>query len=157
MGKSVDLIIGDVVWPALYLSQLLLTWYVIVAGLALEYWFIKKVTTLNWWEAIIADCAVNAVSTLFGIILIPISGLLWEVSAGGVINWLFDTGTFNIGSWIATVLLAAVVNAGIETAVLVFGFKQKWQRRLGLWMLFANALSVGLAFAGLLVPQSAHS
>ena len=142
---------ADVVWPALYLSDRLVAWYVIGAGLLVEYWFIRKATTLNWSEAIFADICSNGVSTLLGIVLIPTLGLLWEISAGGVINILFDTGTFNIGTWIGTVLLAALANATIESAVLVYGFKQKWQRRLVLWMFLANVISVGLAFASLLV------
>ena len=95
--------LGDVVWPALILEGRILTWYAIAAGLAAEYLFVRSVTDLSLTWALAADVAMNAASTLLGVVLLPVVGLVWEFLPGRVINSVFNTGTFNPGSWLATI------------------------------------------------------
>ena len=144
--------LGDVVWPALILEGRILTWYAIAAGLAAEYLFVRSVTDLSLTWALAADVAMNAASTLLGVVLLPVVGLVWEFLPGRVINSVFNTGTFNPGSWLATILLSALLNTFIERFVLRGLFGQPVVGRRGFWLLFAgNVISVALAFASLFV------
>jgi hypothetical protein len=79
-------------------------------------------------------------------------GLVWEFFLGLLIYKLFNIGTFNPGTWVATLFMAVVINTFIERAALRRFFKQPVAGRRAFWLLFlANFLSVGLAFASLFV------
>jgi hypothetical protein len=140
-------VFADMIWPALFLEGRLLSVPVIVAGLIIEFFFIWRITDLGVSRAILADLVMNATSTLLGIFLIPISGIVWEVFPGIVIYKWFNIGTFNPGTWLATFCLAVLINAALETFVVAKVFRQKMGKRGFGWLCFANALSVGLAFA----------
>ncbi len=93
----------------------------------------------------------NLASTVLGIVLIPLSGFVWELLASFTIYPLLNVGTFNPVTWGATLLLAAGVNAVVEGSVLRYGFKQALGRR-GFWILFAaNLVSVAIAFVSILM------
>jgi hypothetical protein len=144
-------ILADVVWPALFLEARIATWWAISVGLVVEYLFLRRITDLGPARAAWADVAMNAASTLLGLILIPIAGIVWEFFPGTVIYQVFDVGTFNPGTWMATMVMAAALNAFIERFVLRRCFKQQVARR-AFWLLFgANAVSVGLAFASIVI------
>jgi len=102
-------------------------------------------------KAAIAAVSANAVSSIAGIILIPLAIIAWELFPGSVINWAFSWGTFNPVIWAATFFLGCSVNGILEGAVYKkwfvpgFSFKSKAFR----WLLAANALSVGAAFVSL--------
>jgi hypothetical protein len=143
-------ILADLIWPALLLEGRIATWWAIGAGLAVEYLFVRSITGLPPLRAAWANIAMNATSTLLGLILIPIAGIVWELFPGIVIYNVFKIGTFNPGTWAATILMAAAINAFIERFVLRRFFNQKVSKR-GFWLLFgANTVSVGLAFASIL-------
>jgi hypothetical protein len=145
-------IFADVIWPALLLEGRMLTWWAIAVGLVIEYFFVRKVTHLSFGRTIWADLAMNGVSALFGVLLIPIAGLVWEFFPGLLIYKLFNIGTFNPGTWSATLFMAVVINTLIERAALRRFFKQPVDGRGAFWLLFlGNFLSVGLAFASLFV------
>jgi uncharacterized membrane protein len=131
------LTIANIVWPALYLLGRLISFLVIMSGLFIEFFFVWRLTTLNWKQSIWADVAVNAASALLGLILIPVTGFIVVIP--------FPV-TFGISSWIATFCVAVLINASIESLVLQRGFKQDVGKK-EFWLLcFANALSVGVAF-----------
>ena len=130
----------------------MLTWWAIAAGLVIEYLFVRKVTNLSIGRTAWADLAMNGISALLGVLLIPIAGLVWEFFPGLVIYKLFNIGTFNPGTWIATLLMAVFINTLIERAALRRLFKQPVMGRRSFWLLFlANFLSVGLAYGSLFV------
>jgi len=138
-------ILGDVVWPALFLEDRLLSGWIIAAGLLMEYFFVWLITDLGAVKAIWADIAMNAASTLLGIILIPALGLLVALFPGEVV------GTFSPITWGLTFALAVFLSTWIEYLVLWKAFKQDLGKRQ-LWLLvLANMLSAGLAFASFLV------
>jgi hypothetical protein len=143
--------LADMIWPAAFLESRLLSAWVISAGLLIEYFFVWRVTPLGGWRSLLADLAMNAASTLLGIILIPLAGIIWEVFPGIVLYRLFDLGTFNPGTWAATFLMAVLINAGLEMAVLRFGFGQLRGGGLFWWLCLANALSVGVAMGSFLL------
>jgi hypothetical protein len=142
--------LADVVWPSLVLEMRLLSFLPISAGLVAE-WLVLYFGGfgLSWSKAAVVDLVMNAVSSVIGIFLIPVLGLVWELGPGSLINWAFHVGTFNLASWIATFLLSVCASTAIEAAVVRWGFKiPLGQRRF--WILCgANALSTGIAFASL--------
>ena len=146
-----DPILADVVWPALDLEGRILSWYAIGAGLVVEYFVLRKIIQQDWLSCILADIVMNAVSTLTGYLLIPIAGLLLELFPGLLIQNLFDTGTYNIGTWILTVFAAAFVNALIEMCVLRQMVGKWLERKKFLWLYGANVVSVAVAFVSLIV------
>ena len=138
-------ILADVVWPALFLEARLLSIWIILAGLFIEYFFVWRITTLGALKAIWANLAMNAASTLLGIILIPGVGLLVALFPGELF------GTFNPLTWALTLIVAVLLNTLIESFILWKGFKQKIGKK-EFWLLgLANALSVGFALGTLLI------
>ena len=130
-------ILANVVWPALYLLGRLLSFWVIALGLLIEFLFVRWLTRLDWKRAIWADVAMNLVSALLGIILIPVAGLILVLPF---------PATFGLASWVATFCVAVLINTSVESFVLLKGFKQSIRRK-EFWLLcLANALSVGVAF-----------
>jgi hypothetical protein len=147
--------VSDVVWPALYLETRLFTWWAIGLGLLIEFFFVRWLFALSPTKAALATLAANAVSALLGFVLIPLSGIVWEVFPGLLIYPLFHMGTFNPLTWAATFILACLVTTGLEAIVYRFGFKFMVRRREFGWLLIANALSVAVAFVSVFVapPQ----
>lgn len=140
---------ADVVWPALYLVGGLATWWVVLCGLAIEMLVVHRLVRRTWSIALAYTLAANFVSVVAGIVLIPILGLVWEVTLGQVAMAILQAGTFNPAAWVATGLLAVASNVVLETVVLVKAFRQRpWQRVLPP-MFLANLLSVGLAFVAI--------
>ncbi|TCJ12772.1 hypothetical protein EZJ19_11060 [Parasulfuritortus cantonensis] len=140
---------ADVVWPALYLETRLFSWWAIGLGLAVEFFFIRKLFALPPGRALLADLAANSASALLGVVLIPLSGLAWEVFPGFAFYYLLHVGTFNPITWAGTFALACLINAWLESYVLKQFFKLPWTRRTFAWLVLANACSVGVAFASL--------
>jgi hypothetical protein len=147
--KLLNPVLANVVWAALFLEGQLLTLPVVAAGLVIEYFFVRRLTGFNFKRALFADVAMNAASVLLGVILIPLAGLVWELAAGVLLYKLFELGSFSYVSWAATFVLAVLVNAAIENFVLRKFFKPEKTKAAFWWLCLANALSVGVAFAGL--------
>ncbi|MEZ5966935.1 MAG: hypothetical protein R3F56_24050 [Planctomycetota bacterium] len=137
---------ADVVWPALYVASGSFAWYVIVVGLLLEYPFAKFITGASWRSAWEPTVVMNLASTLAGAVFIPIAGIAWEVFPGSLIHEVTHTGTFNPYTWIATFVMAVVINSGIEALVLKRLFQAPRLLAAFAWLLPANACSVALAF-----------
>lgn len=148
--------IADMVWPGLFMANRLLAWYAITFGIVVEYWFIRKITKLDWIRAIFADVTMNLVSALIGLIAIPILGLLWEATGGEVVNTLFHTGTFNPASWAVTICLSAILNVLVEGLIIVFGFRQNIGVKGFLWLYLANIITVGAAFLSFFMFPAEH-
>ena len=138
-------ILADVVWPALFLEARLLSIWIILAGLFIEYFFVWRITTLGALKAIWANLAMNAGSTLLGIVLIPAVGFLVALFPGELF------GTLSLVTWALTFIVAVLLNTLIESFILWKGFKQKMGKK-EFWLLgLANALSVGFAVGTLLI------
>jgi hypothetical protein len=148
------LMLADVIWPAILLEERLFSWWAIVLGLAVEFFFVRWLTALNLRMCVIADLSMNAASALLGIILIPLAGFIWEIFPGLVLYKVFNIGTFNPGTWAATFLLAVFVNAALESLVLRHIFKQQVDKKVFWWLCVANSLSVAIAFGSLFTHQS---
>jgi hypothetical protein len=143
--------IADVVWPALYLETRLFSWCAIGVGLIAEYLFVRWLFQQSIRRSAVATVAANAVSSVAGVLLIPVVGILWEFFPGSIYMHFLKWGTFNPITWAATFVLACLINTGIEALVYRKGFKFQVRRREFFWIFIANAVSVGLAFVTLLI------
>jgi hypothetical protein len=140
-------LLADVVWPALFLEMRLLAWWVILIGLLIEWPFVRVLTQFPWKKAFIADAAMNAASTVLGILLLPVVGLfILEPIGEATFYRRFNVGTFNPMTWTATFLVAVVLSAAIEFLTLRIAFKQRLGARGYWWLCVANSMSAGLAF-----------
>ena len=143
--------IADVVWPALYLETRLFSWWAIGVGLLAEYLFVRWLFQQSIQRSVGATVAAKTISSVVGVLLIPIAGILWEIFPGSIYMHLLKWGTFNPITWTATFVLACLINAGIESLVYRNIFKLLVQRQELFWIFIANAVSVGLAFVTLFV------
>ncbi len=142
---------ANVVWPALYLETRLFSWWAISIGLFIEFLFLRWVFGLTNKQAALADLSANTASAIAGIPLVPIGGIAWELFPASVYNWLLGWGTFNPITWVGTFLWACVINALIEGAIYRRWFVPafRFRSKMFLWVIFANAFSVGAALASL--------
>jgi hypothetical protein len=140
-------LLADMIWPALFVEGRLLSSIVIGVGLVIEFFFVWRFTGRSVWWSIGADLAMNTASTLLGIILIPVAGIIWEFFPGMLLYDWFKMGTFNPLTWSATFVIAVVINAAVETFVVAKLLRQPMGRRGFGWLCVANACSVGLAYA----------
>ena len=144
---------ANMVWPALYLETRLFSWWAITVGLVIEYLFVRKLFNISPKKAVIATFGANFVSAVAGIILIPLSGIAWEIFPGLLFMKILDMGTFNPITWAGTFLLACSVNVLLEGVMYkkVFKLPFLFKSKLFLWFLVANTFSVGVAFASLFI------
>ncbi len=142
---------ADVVWPALYLEIRLLSFFPIIAGLIVEYFFTLYFLEKNPIKAFIATFLANLISVLLGILLIPLSGIIWGIFPGIILNGLFDISNFSPIDWIGTFILAVLVNVALEGFFYKKFFKLKTflKTKLSLWLFLANSISVGIAMTSL--------
>ena len=133
-------IFANIVWPALYLIARLLSIWVIISGLLIEFFFLWKLLRLDAKRAFFADIMINLASALLGLILI---GLL------GLVVVLPFPATFGIGAWVATLIVAVIVNACIESLVVKKLFKESFAKKDFCLLVAANTLSVGIAYISL--------
>lgn len=145
LALSPALAFADMVWPALYITGGIYTWWVIAAGLVIELLVIQRLFNVNWRLATGIDVAANAASTILGIVLIPLSGLVYELFPGSVVNYVFSWGTFNPVAWVATVVLATAINLAIEGFVMKRYFKLPVDGQAKLALFTTNLVTVGLA------------
>lgn len=139
-------LLANVIWPALELTSGLMTWWVIAAGHVVEWPFVRVASGRGWGWSAAMTAVMNLVSAGLGLFLIPISGVLLEIVASLSWNNRPGWGTYNPVTWVLTFVLAAAVNAGIETACLK-GARVTRLRRAFWLLLLANAVSVWLAVA----------
>ncbi|WP_396586766.1 hypothetical protein [Bermanella sp. R86510] len=144
---------ANVVWPALYLETRLFSWWAISIGLLVEYLFVRKLFNVTPQKAVLATITANAASAIFGILLIPLAGIAWEVFPGLFLYHVFKMGTFNPITWCATFLIACAVNVALEGLIYkkAFKFNFLFKSKMFLWFMLANTASVGVATASLII------
>ncbi|MBQ4836842.1 hypothetical protein [Pseudoalteromonas luteoviolacea] len=144
---------ANMVWPALYLETRLFSWWAITIGLIVEYFFVQRLFDIPPVQAVLATIGANFVSAVAGILLIPLSGIAWEIFPGLVFYKVLGMGTFNPITWAATFVLACIVNVLLEGIVYKKGVKLPFlfKSKMFLWFFIANTASVGVAFASLFI------
>lgn len=144
------MILADVVWPSLYLVDRLFAWWIIGAGLLIEWAFVFRLTRSTLLRAGAMTVVMNVISTLVGIVGIPLSGIIWEFVAAP----LFNLGTFSPITWFVSCVLAALLSTVVETASLCLIFRVAWTRRLFWWLALANAITTGMALISIMLSPT---
>ena len=138
---------ADIVWPSIYITKGMLSLKVIIWGLIVELFFVKYFTNTDWKKASIVTILMNLITTILGIILIPLSGLSSEFIFDFVFHAYdkFGIGTFHWSHWLVSYILVILINTFIEgmfiNLILNFRLKQTFW-----WLLAANGISVLLCF-----------
>ena len=142
---------ADVVWPALYLEERVLSFWPIIIGLIIEFWFIKYTFSLNFKKAAIVTFAANFLSTVVGIIAIPLTGFVLDIIPELFIYNIFDVGTFNPFAWSMTFIEACLINSYLETIIYrkILNISYSIRSRKFLLVFISNIFSVAIALASL--------
>ena len=138
---------ADLVWPSLYIAKGMLSIKVILLGLIVELFFVKYFTKVSWKKASIVTFLMNLITTVLGMIFIPISGLGTEFIFDFVFHAYdkFGIGTFHWSHWLTAYLLVILINTLIESLFIKFTLKIKLTK-IFWWLLIANSISVFLCF-----------
>lgn len=138
---------ADIIWPSLYIAKGMLSFKVILLGLIFELLFVKYFTKVSWKKASIVTFLMNFITTILGIIFIPLSGLGSEFVFDFVFHAhdKFGIGTFHWSHWLAAYLLVIFINTIIEGLFIKLTLKIKILKTFW-WLLIANAISVFICF-----------
>ena len=138
---------ADLIWPSLYIAKGMLSIKVILLGLILELFFVKHFTKVSWKKAATVTFVMNLITTMLGIIFIPLSGLGSEFVFDFVFHAYdkFGIGTFHWSHWLTAYLLVILINTIIEGLFIKLTLKIKILKTFW-WLLIANAISVFICF-----------
>lgn len=138
---------ADLIWPSLYIAKGMLSIKVILLSLIIELFFVKYFAKVNWQKASIVTFLMNLITTILGMIFIPLSGLGSEFIFDFVFHAYdkFGIGTFHWSHWLAAYLLVIFINTFIEGLVIKLTLKIKILKTFW-WLLIANAISVFICF-----------
>ena len=138
---------ADVVWPSLYIAKGMLSIKVILLGLIIELFFVKYFTKVSWKKASIVTFLMNLITTILGMIFIPLSGLGSEFVFEFVFHAYdkFGIGTFHWSHCLTAYLLVIVMNTFIEGLFIKLSLKIKILKTFW-WLLTANSISVFICF-----------
>lgn len=136
---------ANMVWPALYTESKLYSIPIIVLSLIIEYFFFKWLLKINVRQAIIYTVVANIVSGVLGLFLRPISGIAYELSLGGIINLLFNWGTFNPVAWFFVPIIGGAINAFLELLTIRLIGKHRITKHHYLMTWMINAVTIAIA------------
>ena len=138
---------ADIIWPSLYIAKGMLSIKVILLGLIFELLFVKYFTKINWQKALTVTFLMNLITTILGMIFIPLSGLGSEFIFDFVFHVYdkFGIGTFHWSHWLTAYLLVIVINTLIEGLFIKVTLKIKLLKTFW-WLMIANAISVFICF-----------
>ena len=124
------------VWPSLYIAEGMRSWYVILIGLVIEAVFVKWFLKEPFHKSALISFIMNLVSTVLGVVAIPLSGFIGEF-----LMIPFGTGTFHLTHWLMSYVFAVISNVLIEGFTVKIIFKHKFKKMFW-WLCVANAISV---------------
>ena len=127
---------ANIVWPSLYIAAGMRSWYIILIGLVIEILFVKYFLKETYLKSILISFVMNLVSTVIGVVLIPLSGLIGEI-----LMIPFDTGTFHPTHWLISYIFAILSNVLVEGLTIKHIFKYRF-RKMFWWLCVANAISI---------------
>jgi hypothetical protein len=137
--------LANVVWPAIYVETKANSIPIIGLSLALEYLVIRRLFGRGIGRSVLYTIAANAASGIIGLAARPISGLVWEMSLGAMVMWIFDWGTFNPVAWFFVPIIGGAINAALELLTLKLIWKERFSRRAFMTLWAINWITVGLA------------
>lgn len=135
---------ADIVWPAVYLVDALLTPKVIFVDFLIETAFVRYfIRDLSWLKVIGISVAMNAVTSIVGGVLIFFGGFVGELTVFPLIDLIVNpkARTFYVTHWIGTAIVAVLCNTIIEGMVVQRILKRKVDG-IFWWLLVAHILSM---------------
>ena len=133
---------ANIVWPSIYIAEGMRSFQVIFLGLLIETIFVKIFEKQTWLRAVIITVIMNLVSTLLGIILIPVIGFIATLILGYLSEFLPALGnTFDTPLWIFSYILTVFINVFVEGYTTQYTAKIPFKKMFW-WLLAANTLSV---------------
>ena len=136
---------ANLVWPALYAEAKVSSLPIILLSLVLEFFVIRVLFHRSVKVSALMTVAANIVSGLAGLFLRPLSGIVWEVSLGELVQQMFDWGTFNPIAWFFVPILGGGLNAFLELAVLGLIWKENFSLKNFFCLWAVNCFTVGIA------------
>ena len=133
---------ANIVWPSLIIVEGIMSWYIILFGIIIEFLFIKFWAKEGTLRAMVMTFGMNTVSALIGLILIPVSGFIAAI----VLGIISTINTFDYLIWMVSYILAVLSNVLIEGYFLKLIFKKPFKTSFK-WLLVSNSLSVIVAIA----------
>ncbi len=127
---------ANMVWPSLYIAEGMRSWHVILIGLIIELLFVKCFLKESYLKSTLIAFVMNLVSTILGVVAIPLSGFIGEF-----LMIPFGTGTFHPTHWIMSYIFAILSNVFIEGLTIKIIFKYSF-KKIFWWLCAANAISV---------------
>lgn len=127
---------ANMIWPSIYIVEQYYVWYIILGGLFIEILAAHLFLKTNWWRSIFIMFVANAISALFGLLLIPVSGIVVEL-----LTIPFGGGTFQLSHWILDYLCVVLANTIVEGMSIKWIFKFPFKSNF-IWLLCSNLISV---------------
>lgn len=146
-----SVVYADMVWPALYTETKLSSVPIILLSLVIEFFFYKWLFEINVKKSVYYTVLANSVSGVLGLVLRPLSGILYELSLGAIVNLIFNWGTFNPVAWFFVPVIGGAVNAFVELEVIRMVWKHPLDRRNYYLTWGMNALTVAIATAWVII------
>ncbi len=136
-------VFANIVWPSIYIAEGLRSWYIILSGLIIEAVFIKFFADKTFKQAGIISIVINAISTVVGVLMIPLVGFFGAIFIGMILDAIVSGlgNTFDTAMWICEYILTVLTNVVVEGLAARIIFKMSFRRSLW-WLLLSNAISV---------------
>lgn len=130
------IVLLDMVWPALYVSETFWKfWFLVIGTIVIELFVIKYFLKFSWKKSFYASLIGNCVSGFVGTFVMMWAMLFWHLIVDN-----FLPGTFNIINWIATYVLMCFGSVFLETLTIKIIYKESI-KRLFVPMMVGNVLS----------------
>lgn len=131
------IILLDMVWPALYVSETFWRfWFLVIGTIFIETFVIKYFLKYSWSKSFIVSFIGNCVSGFVGTFVMMWAMLFWHM----LVDSFLPHATFDIVNWVATYVLMCFGSVFLETLTIKLIFKETI-KRLFLPMLTGNFLS----------------
>ena len=137
----------NMIWPVLLSEEKVTSIPIIMLSIIIEFFFFKALFNVSNKKAILFTLSANAASAILGLVLRPLSGIIWELTLGQIVIRIFDWGTFNPVAWFSVPIFGGAVNAIIEllTIRIIWKNKLSWKNFLLTWLI--NVITIGIAVA----------
>ncbi|MBC7792890.1 MAG: hypothetical protein H7Z43_04220 [Clostridia bacterium] len=132
-------------WPSLMVEDTLFQWwwFVIPSLLVFKLLGVQLATHGGWRKSALTALQASAISTLVGLLMLPVAGLAWEYVVGQYINSYARHG-YPIVTWCFTFVAAVVISALVDAEV-VRRRGVTYRHALG-WLALADTLTVAVSF-----------
>lgn len=118
-------VLGNMVWPAMYVSEEFWNfWFLVFGTILIEIFIIKIFLKYSWTKSIISSTVGNLVSGFVGTFVMIWAMIAWHA----VVDNFVPHATFDIINWVATYLLMCAGSVLLETLTIKIIYKEKIKR-----------------------------